>query len=54
MNTPIEIALVALLVSILIEFPMRPQATGRKRAPGGNALAGRKLLPLSARPAPRR
>jgi len=54
MTTPIEIALVVLLVSIIIEFPMRPQAARRKQTPGRDALAGRDLLPLSARPAPRR
>lgn len=54
MNTPIEIALVVILVSIIIAFSMRPQAAGRKQTPERDALAGRDLLPLSARPAPRR
>lgn len=54
MTTPIEIALVVLLVSIIIEFPMRPQAAGRKQTRGRDVLASRDMLPLSARPAPRR
>ncbi|MGH8533053.1 MAG: hypothetical protein ACREV1_10115 [Gammaproteobacteria bacterium] len=48
MTTPIEIALVVLLVSIIIEFPMRPQAAGRKQTPGRDAH------PIPSRPAPRR